>query len=580
MTGRLANWPGSVRTLPLDRLDPQSARDFLLERTQRGRQTRPDDTVQAGALAQELDGYALALEQAGAFVGCEHSTLADYLARWRRNDRRVQGWHDAWLMDYPRPLATTWQTSAEILPETARALLDTIAWLGSEPLPRSLFCETGEDAGSAGRIARRAQSLSGLLAAQSPDAPLDLEESLARLAELSLLQAAPADFDSPGRLHRVLALMIRAAQTPERAAAARAAALALADTVAVGDPMDVRDWPVWVPLAPHLGALLAEDRDGAGGVESCLLNELGKLLYAQARYAEAEPLKRRSLAIDERVHGPDHPRVAIHLNNLAQLLKATNRLAEAEPLMRRALDIDERAYGPDHPSVSRDLNNLAALLQATNRLAEAEPLMRRALAIDERTYGSDHPDVAIDLNNLAQLLQATNRLAEAEPLMRRALAIDERASGPDHPRVAIVLNNLAQLLQATNRLAEAEPPMRRALAIAERAYGPDHPDVATDLNNLAQLLTATSRLAEAEPPMRRALVILLQSTAATGHRLPDLDPVQANYAALLAALGLDPADSAARITRIDMESGVAPAPLPSRRRRSGWLGRLLARLRP
>jgi len=175
-------------------------------------------------------------------------------------------------MDYPRPLATIWQTSAEILPESARALLDTIAWLGSEPVPRFLFCEIGEDAGSAGRIARRSRSLSDLLAAQSPDAPLDLEEFLARLAELSLLQAAPADFDSPGRLHRVLALMIRAAQTPERAAA-HAAALAMADTVAVGDPEDVRDWPVWVPLAPHLGAFLAEDRDGAGGMESRLLNE-------------------------------------------------------------------------------------------------------------------------------------------------------------------------------------------------------------------------------------------------------------------------------------------------------------------
>ena len=160
-----------------------------------------------------------------------------------------------------------------------------------------------------------------------------------------------------------------------------------------------------------------------------------------------------------RRYGPDHPDVATDLNNLAVLLQATNRLAEAEPLFRRALAIDEASYGPDHPDVATDLNNLAALLQATNRLAEAEPLFRRALAIDEaslrprpprrrhrpqqpggvaaghqppgrgraaatggrwrstrQSYGPDHPDVATDLNNLAGLLQATNRLAEAEPL--------------------------------------------------------------------------------------------------------------------------------------------------------------------
>jgi tetratricopeptide (TPR) repeat protein len=283
-----------------------------------------------------------------------------------------------------------------------------------------------------------------------------------------------------------------------------------------------------------------------------LLNQMFTYLYARADYAQAEPLMRRALAIDETSFGTDHPKVAIRLNNLAQLLKATNRLAEAEPLMRRALTIDETSFGTDHPEVAINLNNLAQLLQTTNRraeaeplltrvveifekverdtghmhpnyagslnnlalllqdtnrLAEAEPLMRRALTIDETSFGTDHPNVAIDLNNLATLLQATNRLAEAEPLMRRALAIDETSYGPDHPDVARDLNNLAQLLKATNRLAEAEPLMRRALAIDETSFGTDHPEVATDLNNLAQLLQATNRLAEAEPLMRRALTI-------------------------------------------------------------------------
>ena len=72
-----------------------------------------------------------------------------------------------------------------------------------------------------------------------------------------------------------------------------------------------------------------------------LFNQLGVLFDVKADYAEAEPLKRRALAIDEKSYGPDHPEVAIRLNNLAQLLKATNRLAEAEPLYRRALAIDE-----------------------------------------------------------------------------------------------------------------------------------------------------------------------------------------------------------------------------------------------
>ena len=75
------------------------------------------------------------------------------------------------------------------------------------------------------------------------------------------------------------------------------------------------------------------------------------------------------------------------LNNLAQLLQATNRLAEAEPLMRRALTIDERSFGPDHPEVAISLNNLAQLLQATNRLAEAEPLIAARWRFRSRVSG-------------------------------------------------------------------------------------------------------------------------------------------------------------------------------------------------
>jgi nephrocystin-3 len=241
------------------------------------------------------------------------------------------------------------------------------------------------------------------------------------------------------------------------------------------------------------------------------LNNLAGLLQSTNRLADAEPLYRRALAIDERSYGKDHPGVAVDLNNLALLLKATNRLADAESLMHRVLAIDEQSYGKGHPSVARDLNNLAQLLQDTNRLAEAEPLVRRAVAILDRSYGENHPDVATGLNSLAQLLKATNRLAEAEPLYRRALAIDEQSYGKDHPKVAIRLHNMAQLLHATNRLAEAEPLMRRALAIDEQSYGKDHPSVARDLNNLASLFHATNRLAEAEPLMRRALAIDEQS---------------------------------------------------------------------
>ena len=40
---------------------------------------------------------------------------------------------------------------------------------------------------------------------------------------------------------------------------------------------------------------------------------------AQGRYAEAEPLDERALAIGEKALGPEHPSVATSLNNRAGL---------------------------------------------------------------------------------------------------------------------------------------------------------------------------------------------------------------------------------------------------------------------
>jgi tetratricopeptide (TPR) repeat protein len=128
--------------------------------------------------------------------------------------------------------------------------------------------------------------------------------------------------------------------------------------------------------------------------------------------------------------------------NLALLYRVQGRYADAEPLYKRALAIGEKALGPDHPAVAIRLNNLALLYRVQGRYADAEPLYKRALAIDEKALGPDHPAVAIRLNNLAGLYRAQGHYADAEPLFKRALAIDEKALGPDHPNTKTIRDNL------------------------------------------------------------------------------------------------------------------------------------------
>jgi tetratricopeptide (TPR) repeat protein len=491
VTSRLSNWPGAVDSLALDVLEKTDAAAFLLERTAK-RRKMPDDDHQAIAVAVELGQLPLALEQAGAYIDKYRLTFADYLAEWQGQRDKVLAWFDERLMQYPMSVAVTWQTSFESLSEPARRLLHILAWLAPDPIPESLL-----------------QAGGGPFALENADQAKTLPDAREALADLDAHSLVTRADESPlFSVHRLVQDVTRGRELGNVAQPYLTAALRWLDAVFLGDPSDVRTWPVLVPLAPHALAV-ARRADIVHIIEPTvlLMNKLGTLYRAQAQYDEAEPLMRRVVEIYNAACEPDHLNVAVSIESLAILLRDTNRLGEAEPLMRRALSIDEKVYGPDHPKVAIVLNNLATVLYATNRLDEAEPLMRRALAIDEKADGPDHLDIARDLNNLAELLRFTNRSVEAEPLMRRVLAIDEKVYGPDHPKVAIVLNNLALVLRAANRIAEAEPLMRRVLAIDEKSYGPEHPNVARDLNNLAVLLRNTGRLVEAEPLMWRALAI-------------------------------------------------------------------------
>ena len=83
----------------------------------------------------------------------------------------------------------------------------------------------------------------------------------------------------------------------------------------------------------------------------------------------------------EKALGPEHPDVALSLNNLAGLYDNQGKYAEAEPLYQRSLAIREKALGPGHPSVAESLENYAALLRATERSADAVIMELRARAI-------------------------------------------------------------------------------------------------------------------------------------------------------------------------------------------------------
>lgn len=499
ITSRLANWSACVEPLELDVLDRSAAVQFLMERTHNRRKKQPTDDEDANELAQDLDGLALALEQAGAYIAEQRLSFAEYGAAWRAHEPGVQGWHNERQMKYPRSVAVTWQTTIAQLSVGEVALLRLFAWFAPDPIPEFVL-----DGDEAEKIWKEGCELyrKEVLDAK---AETRIRDSLVGLATYSMIRWNVDE--KTIAVHRVVQEILRNRMPEDAQRQCLTDSLKLLDGGAP-DPRETVNWPRWDGLTAHVAATTHHGAEfKIGEPTASLMENLGLHLLTRARFAEAEPFLRGALFIGEQWPGPEHPVLASRLSNLASLLQETNRLVEAEPVRRRALAIVEKNCPAEDPAIALMFGNLGQLLLEMNRTVEAEELMLRALAIDEKLAPPNADHLGKAINNLAQLYRATKRFPEAETQMRRALGLFETSLGKAHPNVAIALNNLAKLLMQIGRNAEAEPLMGRALLITEQNYGPDHPRVATLYKNMGQLLQALNRIGEAETHLNHALSI-------------------------------------------------------------------------
>ena len=83
----------------------------------------------------------------------------------------------------------------------------------------------------------------------------------------------------------------------------------------------------------------------------------------------------------EKEAGVDNPEVADCLHHIAETLRFDARYDEAEPLYQRSLAIRQKLLGPNHPDVAKSLEAYALLLALTYREAEAEHMKTCARSI-------------------------------------------------------------------------------------------------------------------------------------------------------------------------------------------------------
>jgi serine/threonine-protein kinase len=238
------------------------------------------------------------------------------------------------------------------------------------------------------------------------------------------------------------------------------------------------------------------------------LNNLADVLAQTNRTDEATRLSQEALTIQRRVLGPIHPDVAV---TLAALARRTKDLAASESLLVAARDIQRAALGPTDPAVATADFELGMILQTRGKYKEAETLYREGIAIREQ-IGSDRGTVALGKVRLAQLIELhSDQAAEAESLYQNALGILQAENPPRPARWGGALVGLEHLAHVRGDHARAESYARQLLDVHVRTIGSEHPITTEAMEGVGEHLAAQKRYAEADSVLSNALAVVERS---------------------------------------------------------------------
>ncbi|MDG2032135.1 MAG: tetratricopeptide repeat protein, partial [Phycisphaerales bacterium] len=158
-----------------------------------------------------------------------------------------------------------------------------------------------------------------------------------------------------------------------------------------------------------------------------------------------------ALEKSRRMLGEEHPDTLISISNMGFLLSAQGKLAEAEPYYREALEKFRRVLGEEHPDTLVSISYTGVLLRAQGKLAEAETYYHEALEKFRRVLGEEHPYTLTSINNMGDLLKTQRRFPEAEEYLIEAHAL---SSGDSNSADQATTQALVDLYLAWH---EAEP---------------------------------------------------------------------------------------------------------------------------
>jgi CHAT domain-containing protein/uncharacterized protein HemY len=189
---------------------------------------------------------------------------------------------------------------------------------------------------------------------------------------------------------------------------------------------------------------------------------LGNVYRSTGKYVQAEEQLQHALSIREEKLPETHELIAASYNDLGLVYTQLN-VDKAFEYYEKALEMYQKLHGNDHPKIAIANTNLGYLYHGEKLYGDAVNYYESALKTWEKIYAQPHPNKAIVLMNLGQTYSSMGNQKAALEFYEKARAMYESSQGKKHPDLAYVYNLLGNELKVQNKFDDALRNYQKAL---------------------------------------------------------------------------------------------------------------------
>ena len=418
-------------------------------------------------LAYKMGYLPLALDQAGAYMYIHQKSYKDYLALYNKKNLALLSKykHDA----DKKTITTTWQISFDkVVNPAAKQCLNLFAFFAPENIFLLWFQKANEVLPD------------DLRKAVSDE--MDYDDTIAEITKYSLVRKNEKGVLS---IHRLMQDVIRDNIGQEQSKW-RNYCVNILNELVYFEFHTAESRAFFILLAPHIDSVTQEIKDEEATEEVArLYSFLGQGFDELADYPQSLKYYIKSLTINEKVLGAEHPSTATFNNNIGLVYHKQGNYDLALEYYGKALAIREKVLDAEHPSTATSYNNIGLVYSTQGNYDLALEYYGKALAIREKVLGKEHPNTALTYNNIALVYHSQSNYDVALKYCEKALAILEKVLGKEHPNTATTYNNMGMVYDSQGNYDLALEYYGKALSICEKVLGKEHPYTAATYHNIA-----------------------------------------------------------------------------------------------